>query len=456
MWKFLQSRPWWLLAGSLLLILLGWSAYRLWFAKAPAPPLITATVERGDLEDAVLASGTIQASRLINVGSQASGQVKKLYVQVGDIVEVGQKIADIDDTTQQNNLKDAQAALTSARAQKVAKQATLVKAQAEYARQKYMHERDAASKADYQNAQQALTAAQADLKVADALINQYDVRAKTAQANVGYTRIVSPTAGTVVAIVADEGQTVNANQTAPTIVKVAQLDNMTIQAQISEADVPRVHPGMPAYFTILGEPDHKYPAMLSKIEPGPIDMKTYDGTANSSTAATAVYYNGLLNASNPDGKLRIEMTAQVSIVLSQARNALLIPSGALIQRSASKRSASAASGTSATNTAAASAAPAAASASEPASAAPDTAAQPPQQTASSASDSPGRGRLYMVRVAKGEKGKETIEERQVRIGLNNRVQAQVLEGLQEGERVVIGDASGAKAGSTRMPGVRMF
>ena len=131
MWKFLQSRPWWLLAGSLLLILLGWSAYRLWFAKAPAPPLITATVERGDLEDAVLASGTIQASRLINVGSQASGQVKKLYVQVGDIVEVGQKIADIDDTTQQNNLKDAQAALTSARAQKVAKHATLVKPQAE-------------------------------------------------------------------------------------------------------------------------------------------------------------------------------------------------------------------------------------------------------------------------------------------------------------------------------------
>ena len=330
----------------------------------------------------------------------------------------------------------------------------MVKAQAEYARQKYMHERDAASKADYQNAQQALTAAQADLKVADALINQYDVRAKTAQANVGYTRIVSPTAGTVVAMVADEGLTFIAKRPAPSIAHVPHPANIPFQAQISEADVPRVHPGMPAYFTILGEPDHKYPAMLSKIEPGPIDMKTYDGTANSSTAATAVYYNGLLNASNPDGKLRIEMTAQVSIVLSQARNALLIPSGALIQRSASKRSASAASGTSATNTAAASAAPAAASASEPASAAPDTAAQP--APASSASDSPGRGRLYMVRVAKGEKGKETIEERQVRIGLNNRVQAQVLEGLQEGERVVIGDASGAKAGSTRMPGVRMF
>lgn len=425
MWKFLQSRPWWLLTGGLFLVLAGWGIYRLWFTKTPAPQLITAAVVRGDLEDAVLASGTIQASRLVNVGSQASGQVKKLYVKLGDVVQVGQKIADIDDTTQQNTLKDAQAALASARAQKTAKQATLAKAQAEFARQKYMHERDAASKADYQSAQQALTAAQADIRVADALINQYDVRARTAQANVGYTRITAPTAGTVVAIVADEGQTVNANQTAPTIVKVAQLDSMTIQAQISEADVPRVRPGLPAWFTILGEPDHQYSATLSRIEPGPIDMKTYDGTSPSSS--NAIYYNGLLDAPNPDGKLRIAMTAQVSIVLDQAKNALLIPSGALIQHSG-RRGAEAASGASA-----------------------------PRQGAPT-DDSPGRGRLYTVRVAKSEKGNETVEERPVRIGLNNRVQAQVLEGLQEGEQIVIGDAAGAGAGGStrRIPGIRMF
>ena len=439
MWKFLQSRPWWLLTGGLFLVLAGWGIYRLWFAKTPAPPLITVTVVRGDLEDAVLASGTIQASRLINVGSQASGQVKKLYVKLGDVVQAGQKIADIDDITQQNNLKDAQAALISARAQKTAKQATLVKAQAEFARQKYMHERDAASKADYQSAQQALTAAQADIRVADALINQYDVRARTAQANVGYTRITSPTAGTVVAIVTDEGQTVNANQTTPTIVKVAQLDSMTIQAQISEADVPRVRTGLPAWFTILGEPDHKYSATLSSIEPGPIDMKTYDGTSTSSTSTNAIYYNGLLDAPNPDGKLRIAMTAQVSIVLDQTKNALLIPSGALTQHSG-KRSAEAASG-----------------ASDAASSVSRDGASAPRQGAST-DDSPGRGRLYTVRVAKGEKGNETVEERSVRIGLNNRVQAQVLEGLQEGEQVVIGDAAGAGAGGStrRMPGIRMF
>lgn len=485
---FIQTRKWWLLAGGLLLALLGWLAYRSWFAKAPAAPLITAAVTRADIEDAVLASGTIQASRLINVGSQASGQVRKLYVQVGDTVQVGQKIADIDDTTQQNNLQDAQAALASARAQKVARQAALGKAQAEFARQKYMFERDAASKSDLQQAQYALTAAQADIKVAEALIHQHEVRAKTAQANVGYTRITSPTAGTVVAIVTDEGQTVNANQTAPTIVKVAQLENMTIQAQISEADVPRVRPGMNAYFTILGEPDQKYPARLSRVEPGPVDMKTYDGTANSNTNK-AIYYNGLLDVPNPDGKLRIEMTAQVFIVLRQARDALTIPSGALMPAGGGKRAAAngerdssgtgasgqgrraraaasadaadaatAAGATDAADTAHASHAAGTHSAETRASAAPARAAA--SDAASAASGQPARaavsrGRLYTVRVATGEKGQEIVEERQVRIGLNNRVRAEVLEGLQEGERVVVGDAAGDKA-SARLRGSRML
>ncbi|MDO4795371.1 MAG: efflux RND transporter periplasmic adaptor subunit [Brachymonas sp.] len=455
---FIRTRKWWLLAGGLLFLLLGWLAYKSWFAKAPVPPLITAEVTRADLEDAVLATGTIQASKLINVGSQASGQVKKLYVQLGDVVEVGQPIADIDDTRQQNDLKDAQAALASARAQKAARQAALSKAQAEYARQKYMFDRDAASRADWQSAQQALAAAQADLKVADAQIQQHAVRAQTAQANVGYTRITSPTAGTVVAIVTDEGQTVNANQTAPTIVKVAQLENMTIQAQISEADVPRVRPGMNAYFTILGEPDQKYPARLSRVEPGPVDMKTYDGTANSNTNK-AIYYNGLLDVPNPEGKLRIEMTAQVSIVLAQARNALVIPSGALIQGSGGKRAGASGTGKGQPLADGASAAQAAPSAESRASPARAAGSAPAAANASGAADRPaepaGRGRLYTVRVATGEKGQEVVQERQVRIGLNNRVQAEVLEGLQEGERVVVGDAAGDKA-SARLRGPRVI
>ncbi len=401
MWKKIKAHPWWTVLALVLLALAGWLVYAQWFAKPPAPPLITAPVERGDIEDAVLASGTIQAARLVNVGSQASGQVKKLHVKLGDVVQVGQHIADIDATTQQNNLKDAQAALTSARAQRGAREAALVKARAEFTRQKYMYERDAASKADYQAAQQTLAVAQADLKAADAQIAQYAVRAQTAQANVGYTRITSPTTGTVVAIVTEEGQTVNANQTAPTIVKVAQLDTMTIQAQISEADVPRVKPGMSAYFTILGEPDRNYPATLRSVEPGPIDMTSYEGKATASTSSNAVYYNGLLDAPNADGKLRIQMTAQVTIVLQQAKNVLAIPAGALGNRVK------------------------------------------------------GQERTYTVRVATGAKGAQTVQERQVKIGLNNRVQAEVVSGLKEGEQVVVGDASGGKA-SGQLRGPRMF
>ena len=289
MWKKIKSHPWWLALGTVFVALALLAGWQLWGKAPAAPSVITADVVRGDIEDSVLAAGTIQAAKLINVGAQVSGQVKKLHVKLGDVVEQGQPIAEIDAATQQNNLKDAQAALGSAQAQKTAKQSALALAQNNFERQKYMFEREASSKADYQTAQHALAAAKADLAAAEAAIAQYTVRVQTAQTNLGYTRITAPMAGTVVAIVTDEGQTVNANQTAPTIIKLAQLDAMTIQAQISEADVPRVAPGQPAYFTILGEPERRHQASLHSIEPGPIDINSYDGRATSNNSNTAVY-----------------------------------------------------------------------------------------------------------------------------------------------------------------------
>ena len=433
--------------GSLFVLLLLWGAYKIWFAKPASAPLITATVERGDIENSVLATGAIQASQLINVGSQVSGQVKKLHVQVGDAVKQGQLIADIDDTTQRNNLREAQEQVASFRAQRAAKQSALVLAQQNFERQKYMHERDAASRADFQNAKQALDAARAEIKALDAQIAQQAIQVETATANMGYTRITAPSDGVVVSIVTKEGQTVSAMQSAPTIIKLANLDNMRIEAQISEADVPNVTPGMPAYFTILGDPDTRHNAVLSRVEPGPINMSSYEGTNTDSSSSTAVYYNGIFDVPNPDHRLRIQMTAQVTVVLQQAKNVLTIPSGALsTPRSGGGRGGKGGS---------------AASGARPASA---PSAQAPVQAASgaepsgsaSAGNAAGKaGRLYTVRVAKGEPGKQTIEERQVRIGLNNRVQAEVLEGLQEGEQVVIGDSSANQ--SSGMPrGARMF
>lgn len=164
MLKKLKAHPWWLLTAVVVLALAGWLVYSKWFAPAATPHLITATVTKADIEDTVLATGAIQASQLTNVGSQVSGQLKKLHVQVGDVVKKGQLVAEIDATTQTNALRAAEETVASYKAQKAAKQSALILAQQNYERQKYMFERDAASKADFQSATQSLAAAKADIK----------------------------------------------------------------------------------------------------------------------------------------------------------------------------------------------------------------------------------------------------------------------------------------------------
>jgi macrolide-specific efflux system membrane fusion protein len=173
---------------------------------------------------------------------------------------------------------------------------------------------------------------------------------------------------------------------------VAQVDTMTIKAQISEADVTRVKPGLPVYFTILGEPDERYRAALRAVEPAPDSVQKDDaassltGSTSGSSTTAAVYYNGLFDVPNPDEKLRISMTAQVFIVLGEAKNTVVVPASALGKR--------------------------------------------------------GEDGRYAVRVVLKDNKTET---RQVRIGMNNNVQAQVLEGLEVGERVVSADAAPAAA-----------
>lgn len=378
----LKRHPGWLAGALLLLALLGWLIWHQWFQPAPPPPLITTPVTRGDIEDSVLATGALQAARLTNVGAQVGGRIKKLYVKVGDEVEEGQVIADIDDTTQRNALRAAQESVANYKAQKASRQSALALAQKEYKRQKYMYERQAASRADFESAEHALAAARADIDAVQAQIVQASMQMENAQADLGYTRVVAPSAGTVVSIVTQEGQTLNVMQSAPTIVKLADLDTMKIEAQISEADVARVRPGMDAYFTTLGDPDTRRPATLVSVEPGPINMKTYEGSNTDSAASTAVYYNGLLSVPNPEHELRIQMTAQVTLVLASARDVLMIPAGALGRQ--------------------------------------------------------GEDGRYTVRVASGEKGKEKIERRAVEVGLNNRVHVEIKSGLKEGEQVIVG------------------
>ena len=349
------------------------------------PRYITAAAGYGDIEQTVLASGTLQPRRIVDVGAQVSGQVKALDVALGDHVVKGQPIATIDAAPQRNALLTAQATLEQQKAQRLAGEATVQQDKLQLARQKITLQAQASSEQDYETADAALKSAEANLAATNALIRQATVSVDTANINLGYTQITAPMDGVIVATPAKLGQTVNAVQSAPTIVELADLATMTVKAQISEADVIHVHPGQMVYFTILGDPDHRYYARLRAIEPGPDSVtnstsSSAAATSTSSSTTAAVYYNGLFDVPNPDGVLRDQMTAQVYVVLAQVRHVLTVPSAAL------------------------------------------TAA------------GPGR---YTVRVLSDPR--KPPEVRQVRIGINNNVSAQVLSGLRAGEQVVIGE-----------------
>lgn len=393
--------PWRLAAGAVVLGGAAWAIRHYYFAPPAAPQVITAKVSVEDVEDTVLASGTIQAQKEVSVGAQVSGQIKRLYVDLGDKVTKGQLVAEIDSTTQNNTLRNAEAQVALLNAQRGAKLALRRQAELAFKRKQELVKLDAGSKAELEDAEAALATTTADIAAIEAQIRQANVSVDTARVNLGYTRITAPIDGVVVAVIAEEGRTVNAIQSAPSIIKLAKLDQVLIKAQISEADVVRVKPGMPAYFTILGEPTHRFEAKLNAVEPVPEASQTDAKVTASTSTSTAIYYNGLFDVPNPEGRLRVLMTAQVFIVLDKAENALVIPASALGKRDR-------------------------------------------------------KTKTYEVNVLEGPPGKQKVMARQVKIGLNNRVQAQVLEGLKAGELVVVGDAAAAGsggAGARRPPGM---
>jgi macrolide-specific efflux system membrane fusion protein len=362
------------------------------FPTVAPPRYITAPAAMGDIEQTVLASGTLQPFELVDVGSQVSGQVKSLKVALGDQVRRGQVIANIDPATQRNALLTAQATLEQQKAQRVSQEAIVAQDRLTLARQSTTFAAEASSRQDYEAADAALKSAVASLAATNALIKQGSVAVDTAGVNLGYTEIVAPIDGVVVAIQTKQGQTVNAVQSAPTIVKLANLATMTIKAQISEADVVHVHPGQEVYFTILGEPDRRFYARLRAIEPAP-DSITSATTATASPASTAaVYYNGLFEVANPDQVLRTSMTAQVYVVLAKAQHVLTVPSAALTPA--------------------------------------------------------GKGG-YTVRVLADPKKPPAV--RAVAVAINNNVTAQVLSGLKAGEKVIVGEGA-AKEAAPKPPG----
>jgi macrolide-specific efflux system membrane fusion protein len=354
-----------------------------WYSNQPAKAIAptTTSVARGSIEDTVLASGTIEASALVSVGAQVSGTIKTLNGALGDDVKAGDVIAVIDSLDQENAVKKAAAALANVEAQRKQQQATLDQAKVSLARAQSLNPQKLVSDADLQSAELAVATAEAQLEALDAQIQTAQLSVDSAKLDLSRTQITAPMDGTIVAVAVEVGQTVNATNSTPTIVKIANLDNMVVKAEISEADVPRVEPGQRVYFTILGDPDTKIDATLRDIEPAPDSISD---ESSSSSSSSAIYYNGLFDVPNPDHKLRISMTAQVTIVLDEATDVLTLPVAALGPKG------------------------------------------------------PDGG--YMVRVL-GADG--TIQPKRIEVGLNNNVTAEIKSGLSEGDKVVTSTRSSA-------------
>lgn len=318
----------------LALILIFFVVLKLSLRYSASPSYVTARTRYGDIENTVLATGRLDASERVNVGAQVSGQVKSLWVKPGDHVTRGQPIADIDDQTQRNELRNAEAAASAVKASLQAKQEQLKLAESHFIRQRHMLNEDASSREDFETAETSLAVTRSELKALKAQQIQAEIEVEKKKVDLSYTRVLAPMEGVVIAVVTQQGQTVNSSQSAPTIIKLAQLDVMTIRAQISEADITHVFLGQKAWFTIFSDPERRYNATLRSIELAPESLMKDDSLASNgipsgSGTTNAVYYNALLDVPNPQNRLRIAMTAQVSLVLNEAKNVLLIPAQAV-------------------------------------------------------------------------------------------------------------------------------
>lgn len=457
---------------ALIAVILAMVLYKMFKPKEQAPNYLTATAEIGDIENNVMASGKVKALNTVDVGAQVSGEVKRLFVEVGDEVQKGDLIAQIDQVTQKNNLSNEQASLEqsvaaiqsaeaelqsrvaslkSAQADLASRQSELKQAQSDFQRLQSLLDIDAISKQEFAtqatkvdtakaavaNALAAIDSANAAIATTRANINSQRAALKKSQTNVStaqedlsYTTIRAPMSGTVVSITTEQGTTVNANQSAPTIVTLADLSTVRINAQISEADVINVQAGMPVYFNIIGNPDKKYDATLKAIEPAP------EVISETSSTDSAIYYVGYIEVPNNERRFRIDMTAQVYVIVNQAKNALLIPAAALQPFSAGKSGRGNRPEKSGNNSA--------------------NNKKSNANNADAKNNQTNETNKYMVRVLKSD---GSVVDTPVTVGINNRVNAQILSGLNAGDEVVLSEENsgqGKPGGNRGRGGPRMF
>ncbi|MGS0896994.1 efflux RND transporter periplasmic adaptor subunit [Burkholderia stagnalis] len=344
-------------------------------------------IGRGNVESSVTALGTLQPHSYVDVGAQASGEIRKIHVRPGDRVKRGDLLVEIDPSVQQAKVDVDQSTLSSLRAQLVGANGQQVLADEQYARQRRMASEGSTRDEDVQTARAALTAASATVANLRAQIAGAQSNLKGDEAQLGYTRIYAPMSGTIVTLDAREGQTLNATYQTPNILRIADLSTMTVWTQVSEADILHVKPDMPVYFTTLGASERRWTATVRQILPAPPNPSpppeggSQQSGAQAATQGTGkvVLYTVLFDIANADGQLMPQMSAQVFFVAARAKNVVVAP----------------------------------------------LAAMTPVQ---------GKSDAYRARVLQDGR----IVEREVRIGVHDRLHGEVLSGLAVGDRLVTG------------------
>ena len=298
---------------------------------------LTESVTRGNVEKTVVASGSVESVNEVDVGAQASGKITKLYVKLGQEIKKGEMIADIDSTTQINTLNTKKAALVSYQAQLKAKKTAYDVALSSYNRLSKLYTQKATSLDSVNTTKSTLDNAKAEMEAIEANIKQAEIEVNTAETNVGYTKITAPMDGTVISVPVSEGQTVNANQTTPTIVTIADLSKMKIKPEISEGDITKVKAGQEVSFTILSDSQTVYHSVIDSVDPANTttsdSSSTSSSTSSSSSSTTsAIYYYANVLIDNPDRTLRIGMTTENNIKIANAKDVLLISNMAIQKR----------------------------------------------------------------------------------------------------------------------------
>lgn len=314
-WHGLPGLARWSALGLAALIVI-WVGYGFFFGEE-STTYRTQTAMRGDIEQTVTALGSLQPKEYVDVGAQVSGQLENVSFEVGDEVKKGDLLAEIDAKVYETEVAGARARLLDLQSQLAGAQAELVLAQRQYIRNRDLAKIDAVSRDELDTSETQVKTIWAQIGSIQAQIEQQKATVEGGEANLGYTKIYAPIDGTVTAQVALQGQTLNANQTAPTILTISDLTTMTVEAQVAEADVGKLHAGMPVYFTTLGQSDRRWESTVRQVLPTP------------EVVNEVVLYTVLVDIANPDGLLMKDMTAQVFFMLGQAQDVVIVPVSAI-------------------------------------------------------------------------------------------------------------------------------